>query len=440
MRLSHLLPFVAVTALSLSPSAQAATTITWWHAMEGVLGEKVNAIADEFNASQDDYVVKPVYKGSYSDNLTATIAAFRAGQAPAITQVFEVGTATMMSAKGAIYPVYQLMQDTDTPFDPDAFLPAVKSYYTSSDGHMLSMPFNSSTPVLYYNQDAFAKAGIETPPKTWAELGKDAHKLVESGAAECGLTTAWPSWTQLENFSAVNDLPFATQANGFNGTDARLVFDQQPATVAHIQDLAEWQKSHAFEYGGRADNGTKRFQSGRCAMLTTSSASRAGIQEAAKGKFGFGIAPLPYDAKAVSQPRNSIIGGASLWVMRGQSDKVYQGVAEFMNFLSSPAVQADWASFTGYVPITTAAYQRLKDDGFYAKTPGASVAIDQLTRGTPDDNSRGLRLGNMPQIRNIIAEQLEKAFNGSETAAQALTDAAERGNQELEQFERSVSN
>ncbi|WP_244158393.1 sn-glycerol-3-phosphate ABC transporter substrate-binding protein UgpB [Salinicola socius] len=439
MRFHHLFCCAALATLSFSSSAQAATTITWWHAMEGVLGEKVNEIADEFNASQDEYVVKPVYKGSYSDNLTATIAAFRANQAPAITQVFEVGTATMMNAAGAIYPIHQLMEETDTPFDPDAFLPAVKSYYTSSDGQMLSMPFNSSTPVLYYNKDAFREAGIETPPATWKAVGEAAHKLVESGASECGLTTAWPSWTQLENFSAIDDLPFATHANGFDGTDARLVFDKQEATVAHIQDLAEWQKSHAFEYGGRADSGTKRFQSGRCAMLTTSSASRAGIQEAAEGKFTFGIAPLPYDAKAVNQPRNSIIGGASLWVMRGQSEAVYRGVARFLNFLSSPAIQADWASFTGYVPITTAAYQRLKSQGFYADNPGASVAIDQLTRGTPNDNGRGVRLGNMPQIRNIIAEQLEKAFNGDEPAAAALQEAARRGNQELAQFQQSVA-
>ncbi|MCM5705667.1 sn-glycerol-3-phosphate ABC transporter substrate-binding protein UgpB [Larsenimonas salina] len=438
MRFNRLLSALILATAPLATPVYAATTITWWHAMEGVLGDKVNEIADAFNASQDQYVVKPVYKGSYSDNLTATIAAFRANKAPAITQVFEVGTATMMSAKGAIYPVHELMQDTDTPFDPNAFLPAVKSYYTSADGHMLSMPFNSSTPVLYYNKDAFKKAGIDAPPKTWSELGDDARTLVERGASECGLTTAWPSWTQLENFSAINDLPFATKANGFNGTDTRLVFNQQPETVAHIQQLADWQKTHAFEYGGRGDDGTKRFQSGRCAMLTTSSASQAGIKDASAGNFEFAIAPMPFDQDAISQPKNSIIGGASLWVMKGQRDEVYKGVARFLNFVASPEVQADWASFTGYVPITTAAFERLKQQGFYDKTPGADVAINQLTRGTPNDNGRGLRLGNMPQIRNIIADALENAFNGRDSVPEALDNAAKRGNAQLTQFQQSV--
>ena len=154
--------------------ALAQTEIQWWHAMGGALGEKVDEIAAGFNATQSDYEVVPVYKGNYTETMTAAIAAFRTGQQPHIVQVFEVGTATMMAAEGAIYPVYQLMEDTNEPFDPDAFLPSVTGYYTTTDGRMLSMPFNSSTPVMYFNKEAFIAAGLDpdNPPRTWAEFGE----------------------------------------------------------------------------------------------------------------------------------------------------------------------------------------------------------------------------------------------------------------------------
>ena len=141
--------------------------IQWWHAMGGQLGEKVNEIAGNFNKSQSQYKIVPVYKGTYTETLTQAIAAFRAGQQPDIVQVFEVGTATMMAANKAIYPVFELMKDQNEPFDPKAYLPAVTGYYTDVNGNMLSFPFNSSTPILYYNKDAFRKAGLDPdkPPR-----------------------------------------------------------------------------------------------------------------------------------------------------------------------------------------------------------------------------------------------------------------------------------
>ena len=179
MRIDRSLLGAAVAFVGMGASvAYAATEIQWWHAMGGELGEKVNEIAAGFNASQNDYKVMPVYKGNYTETMTAAIAAFRAGEQPAIVQVFEVGTATMMAAKGAVYPVYQLMADAGEPFDPERYLAAVIGYYTTPEGKMLSMPFNSSTPVLYYNKTAFQKAGLDPnkPPKTWAELVADGQE------------------------------------------------------------------------------------------------------------------------------------------------------------------------------------------------------------------------------------------------------------------------
>ncbi|BBO55322.1 sn-glycerol-3-phosphate ABC transporter substrate-binding protein UgpB [Cobetia sp. AM6] len=430
---------LAIGFASASASALAAIEVEWWHAMGGGLGKKVDEIAADFNASQDDYVVKPVFKGNYSETMTSAIAAFRAGKGPDIVQIFEVGTATMMSAKGAIVPVHQLMADfapqEGTAFDPNAYLSAVTGYYTDTDGKMLSMPFNSSTPVTYYNKDVLAKAGVDSLPQTWQEMGAALKKVVDSGAASCGLTTTWPSWVMLENFSARNDVPFASQANGFAGTDTRLEFNTT-AVVDHIQRLDDWQADKRFVFGGRFDDAAPKFYSGECAMMMGSSASYAGVKESAKG-FEFGVAPLPYDSDVIETPQNSIIGGASLWVLSGHSDEEYQGVAKFFQYLSKPEVQADWHQFTGYLPITTAAAELTREQGFYAENPGTDVAITQMTSATPTENSKGLRLGNMVQIRDVINEELEKIFSGKESVQDGLDNAVKRGDSLLEKFERA---
>ena len=427
---------VGALALSLlAAQVQASTEVEWWHAMGGRLGEKVNEIAEKFNASQSDYVVKPVFKGNYTETMTAAIAAFRAKKQPAIVQVFEVGTATMMSAKGAVYPTYELMADTHEPFNSSDYLAAVTGYYSTNDGKMLSMPFNSSTPVLYYNKDALAKAGVE-PPKTWEEMGSVGRKLLDAGY-KCGFTTGWQSWVQLENFSARHDIPFATKNNGFSGLDTELAFNS-PLHVKHIAQLAEWQKEGIFSYGGRRSDSAPKFYTGECPMYMNSSASYAGVKSSIQG-FEFGVAELPYWKEAISTPKNTIIGGATLWTLKGHTPEEYQGVAKFYTFLSSPEIQADWHQFTGYLPITHAAAELTKQQGFYAENPGTDVAIQQMTSGTPTANSKGLRLGNFVQIRDIINEELENVWAGKATAKDALDNAVKRGNELLRKFERSNS-
>lgn len=440
MRLNRKLITLAAAAAfagSLPQAALAATEIEWWHAMGGELGEKVNEIAEGFNASQGDYVLKPVYKGNYTETMTAAIAAFRAKQQPAIVQVFEVGTASMMAAKGAIKPVYQLMQDAGEPFDPKDYLSAVTGYYTDSDGNMLSMPFNSSTPVLYYNKTAFEKAGLDTSkaPATWPELEAAAKKLQAAGYA-CGFTTGWQSWVQLENLSAWHNVPFATQSNGFDGIDTELAFNS-PLHVKHIAAMAEWQKSKIFDYGGRRSDSAPKFYNQECAMYMNSSAAYAGVKANAKD-FEFGVGMLPYWPDAAGAPQNSIIGGATLWVLNGHSDEKYKGVAKFFSYLSSAEVQADWHQFTGYLPITHAAAELTEQQGFYDKNPGTDVAIKQMTLKDPTPNSKGLRLGNFVQIRDIINEELEAVWNGSKSAQQGLDDAVERGNALLRKFEKTA--
>ncbi|XPD82876.1 sn-glycerol-3-phosphate ABC transporter substrate-binding protein UgpB [Proteus mirabilis] len=420
-------------ALFTSPT-YAKTEIEWWHAMGGALGQKVNQIASDFNASQSEYVIKPVYKGTYPETMTSAVAAFQAKNQPAIVQVFEVGTASMMGAKKAVFPVYQLMEKTNEPFDPNSYLSTVTAYYTTSDGKMISLPFNSSTPVLYYNKALFKQAGIAQPPKTWKEMGAVSQKLLDAGV-KCGFTTTWQSWTQIENFGARNNLPIATKNNGFDGTDTSFLFNQAPF-VTHIQRMADWSKSGIFKYGGRQSDAMPLFYTQECAMVMESSAGFAGIKENMKG-IDIGVSQLPYDDTLVDKPANSIIGGASLWVMAGRPDAEYNGVAKFFTYLSSPEVQADWHQATGYLPVTKAAYALTQQQGFYQQNPGADTAILQMTTSDSTANSKGLRFGNFLQTREIVDEELEKVWSGKQSAQAALDNAVKRGNEQLRRFERT---
>jgi sn-glycerol 3-phosphate transport system substrate-binding protein len=423
---------VVAVATAFSSSAYAQTEIQWWHSMGGALGEALNGLANQFNESQKEYKVVTTFKGSYPESMTAAIAAFRAGNAPHILQVFEVGTATMMAAKGAIVPVAKVMGDAKEPFDPKAYLPTVTGYYSDTKGNMLSFPFNSSTVMFYINHDAFKKAGLEPKaPKTWKELRAAAEKLKAAGQ-QCVYTTSWPSWMHIENFSAWHNVPIGTKQNGMGGFDTQFTINS-PLHVRHIAMLSDMAQKGLFTYAGRTNQGDAKFSSGECAMFSGSAGAQAGIKKAAK--FDWSINFIPYHDDVKGAPQNSIIGGASLWVMGGKKPAEYKGVAKFMAFLSKPDIQMQWHTKTGYVPITQASYELTRKSGFYDKNPGADMPVKQLTNKTPTANSKGLRFGNFVQGRTVIEEELEAAFAGKKTAKQALDDAVKRGNDILRQFE-----
>ena len=155
----RLFRFVALAAIALVSPAQAATEIMWWHAMSGELGRSWRSSRPISTPRNPTTGSLPTYKGNYTETVTAAIFAFRSRSQPAIVQVNEIATATMMAAKGAIYPVFELMRDQSEPFSPAAYLPAVAGYYSDVAGNMLSFPFNASTPILYYNKDLFRDAG-----------------------------------------------------------------------------------------------------------------------------------------------------------------------------------------------------------------------------------------------------------------------------------------
>lgn len=428
------LALASALAATLFNVAQAQTEIQWWHSMTAVNNEWVNDLAKQFNESQKEYKIVPTFKGTYDESMTASIAAFRAGNAPHILQVFEVGTATMMASKGAIVPVGQVMKEAGEKFDPSAYIPAVAGYYTAPNGQMLSFPFNSSTTIFYFNKDAFKAAGLPTDkaPSTWPEVVAAAAKLKASGH-KCPFTTAWQNWTQVESFSAWHNVEFASKANGLQGLDARLKVNS-PLHQRHIENLASMSKQGLFIYKGRGNVPEASFVSGECAMINTSSGFYGNV--AKNAKFAYGLAPLPYYPDVPGAPQNTVIGGASLWVMSGKKPAEYKGVAKFFSFISTPEVQSASHKRTGYLPVTTASYKLTEDSGFYKQNPGTDVAVTQMIRKVTD-KSRGIRLGNYVQIRAIEDEELEQVWNGKKTAKEALDAIVTRGNEQLERFQKA---
>lgn len=403
--------------------AQAATELQWWHAMTGANNEMIEELTKEFNESQSTYKVVPVFKGTYPETLNAGIAAFRSKQPPAIIQVFDAGSGTMMAAEGAIVPAAEILQKGGFTFDKSQYLPGIVAYYSKPDGTMLSFPYNSSSPILYYNKDAFQKAGlnVDNPPKTWPEVFEAAKKIKTSGAAPCGMTSTWLTWIQTENFAAWNNVPYGTNENGLGGTDVKLQINA-PLYVEHFQAIADLAKEGAFRYGGRTSEAKQLFTSGECAILTESS---GGLGDIAKSGVNYGIGQLPYYEG--HGPQNTIPGGASLWVFAGKSDEEYKGVAEFFNFLSQTEIQAKLHQVSGYMPVTMAAYEETKKSGFYEKNPGRETPLLQMMGKAPTENSKGVRLVNLPQVRDILNEEFEAMLSGQQDAKTALDKAVERG-------------
>ena len=404
--------------------AAAQTEIQWWHAMSGANNDVVERLSAEFNEMQDEYRIVPVFKGTYPETLNAGIAAFRANQAPAIIQVFDVGTGVMMAAEGAVKPVADVLSEGGYEFDKSQYLAGIVAYYSRPDGTMLSFPYNSSSPILYYNKDKFEEAGLdpESPPTTWQEVFETARAINESGASECGYTSTWLTWIHLENFAAWNDISYGTNQNGLAGTDVELAIND-PLYVEHFQAIADLAADDIFRYGGRTSEAKQLFLSGECPILTESS---GGLGDIVNSGMNYGIGQLPYDENAEGAPQNTTPGGASLWVFEGRPAEEYQGVAEFFNYLSQTEVQSRLHQESGYLPVTLAAYEATKASGFYEENPGRETPITQMMGKEPTDNSRGVRLVNLPQVRDIQNEEFEAMLNGTQDAQAALDKAVER--------------
>lgn len=384
------------------------TEIVLWHAMAGSLDTEVNRIAQAFNQSQSDYIVKPIYKGSYLETLTAFSAAFHAHVPPAIVQIFEVGTSTMSRSPELTISVTALMKKQHLSWHEDDLWPALKHYYSNKQG-LMALPFNVSIPIMYYNQERLQRLGYteKTFPKTWQAFEILLKQLREKGDA-CGYTTAYPAWIHIESFDALHGL-------SENKNDLA-VFKQ-----AHLKRLLRWQKAHWFEYAGRIDEATILFTSGKCALFSQSSGAYQSLK--ATAPFEVGIAPIPIDRKQLNRHSN-VVGGGALWVVAGQPQKTQQGIAKFFQFLMRPDIQQQWYVHTGYLPIL----KTLKINDNIIK-----LAQKEWSEMKANHGKRGAE----HRTRMLSDEVLEAMFAGLLTPEQALNQLVLETDYALLRFERN---
>lgn len=415
--------------------------INFWMGLTGQGGELLTRFGEDFNKSQNEYKVVVSFKGQYPEQRAAAVAAYRAGNPPHIMQMFDAGSGDMMAAKTAIVPVSEVFKRAGLAFNPADFIAPARGYYGLPNGDLLSMPFNVSTTVLFYNKDAFRKAGLdpEKAPRTWPELIDAAKKIRSTNAAACGFTTTWLAWVMLEQISSRHNVAFGTQGNGRGGLDASLTLANNPLLTRQIQTLIDMQKDKSFDYGGRSNDAAAKFISGECAMLTQSSGGLGAIAQGAK--FTFGVGQLPYWPDVSGAPYATTIGGASLWVFNApnRSAAEFRGVARFLDFLRSDKVMVEWAKTTGFLPATNSAFRAMQTEGFFTKNPGRDVPILSLIEGAKGDNTNGYRFGRWTEIRDVYHEEMEKALQGNQSAADVLRNTERRANPMLRAFERTAN-
>ncbi|MDI1352892.1 MAG: extracellular solute-binding protein [bacterium] len=399
--------------------------LVFWHAMAGQLGEEVRVLTDAFNQSQTEFSVKPVYKGNYLETLTSFAAAFRAHRAPALVQVFEVGTSIMLSPKGVIKPLDELMHEQHVALPKDDFIQSVREFY-SRDGQLMAMPFNLSAPVIYYNLDLLNKLGYTQNnfPKTWAEMELLAQKIKQAGL-DCTYTSAYPGWILFESFLAIHGL-------AITGTDGKKTVFDTAQLLQHLQRLDRWNSLHYFRYGGRVDDATILFTSGVCPLFSQSSGAYNSLRTMVP--FHLGVATLPLDTSISKVRHANVAGGAAIWAVNGLSAKQYQGIALFFAFIARPEVQKRWHEHTGYLPIGF--------KGIYASIVQESKhPVLLLARTDLEDdfsNQYFKYLGPQNQIRGIADEVLEALFAHLVTYQEALTQMKLRSDHILLRFFRNT--
>lgn len=428
---------VAFASLSLSaPALAAPTKFDFWFGNSGDLARVVQTMCDNFNKSQDKYEIQCTSQGSYDAALQNTIAAFRAHKQPTLVQVYDIGTATMMLS-GAYVPADKLMSENGYKIDWNDFFPGISNYYATSKGEMLSFPFNSSTAVLYWNKDMFKKIGKDQPPATWEEAAADMEALKKAGV-DCPLATDISpdeSWQLMEQFSAIHDQPIATLNNGYDGLGAKLTVNKT-LFVKYVKDLKTWYDEGLLKLKSKkaGDSYVKAFASGECAMTLTSIGDDGTIARTQKEGMQWGVALLP--VYKGTERKNSLVGGASIWILKGHTKDEYAGAAAFLNWLHKPEQALFWSTHTGYIPVTDSGYKYMKAHGFYDKEPykDRAVAIESLTASKPTAVTRGIRLGNFTAIRKDFSDAMQAIFTNKASVQDALDQMVQRGNVTLARF------
>lgn len=427
---------LATATFGAAPAFAEKVKFDFWYGLSGDLGERIQDMCKKFNDSQSDFEIVCTSQNDYPTNLQNTIAAYRAKKQPAITQIYDVGTLDLMLSK-AFVPATKLMEDNGYKIDWSNYFAGISNYYATSTGEMNSFPFNSSTAVFYYNVDAFEKAGIDFKPDTWEQVEEAARKLKAAGF-ECPLGFNFDSWSIMEQFSAIHNQPIATKGNGYEGMDAELVVNKTKF-VDHLKFFKRMADEQLFVVKTKqlGMDVVPAFTSQTCQMIHTSVADHGTIGKTLPEGVKWEVAMLP--VWEGTERHNSLVGGASLWVLEGRPAEEYKGAAAFLNFIATPEMTEWWSTVTGYIPVTKSGFDAMTANGFYDQPQykGRELAIASLSYTPPSENTRGIRLGGFTQVRKDTATALEAIFMQNADVQTELDKLVERSNTNLRRFEKT---
>jgi sn-glycerol 3-phosphate transport system substrate-binding protein len=418
-------------------AAAPANSIVFWHSMSGVNGDAVNRMIESFQQSQKQITVQGIFQGSYDDSLAKLKTALASNGAPALIQVYDIGQRFMIDSE-EIVPVQDFI-DRDK-FALDDFEPAILNYYRVPS-KLYSMPFNASSAILYYNKTAFKEAGLDPdkPPKTFDEVTEYAKKLVKKPGADVsqyGFHQSIYGWL-FEQYTGVSAGLYADNGNGRDSRATKVVFDNDKGKA-----IFDWWKAgvaggYFFNPGIDNDGSANAFNAGKSAMYVESTARLRGHINTIAGKFELGTGFYPRPANPPADGGN-LIGGASLYIMKSRSAAEQQAAWEFMKYVTSPAVQAQWQSDTGYFAIRKSAENEAVAKEWTTKYPQFTTALNQIRQAPQNRMTQGAVVGVFPQARSRVEKAVESLLLGQATSEAALKTAAEEINQAIANYNKSV--
>jgi len=420
--------FIAVSMLATGMSPVfSAETIEVWHALEPAHKAALESLVKQFNREQDDVVVK-LQAAPTMEALESSLRQVVASKKPLphLVQLSDQHAPEAVAQANRIMPLYELLAKYPIA-DAQWFLPQTTSFVRDSRGRLLALPYMAEIPVMFYNRDLFKKAGLnpDEPAKTWADLQKQLIRLQEAGV-QCPYASSRTVWIHQENLASVNNKPFASHNNGFDGAPAPLLINSL-LHVRHLALMTSWVRSRLLTQASEGTEPDALFAKGECAVLTSGTGAWAQLGQS---RFSAGVAPLPFTPDSSNKtPGAPLVGGSSFWVVAGHPTPQQKATASFIAWLTKPAVAAQWHQATGFLPITDAA-ARAADVSFYQKIPGAQQVV-QLVKTNAGKQRQGLRLTQYPAVRAILAEETMAALNGQKPPMKAQADAVARTTQVL---------
>jgi sn-glycerol 3-phosphate transport system substrate-binding protein len=418
---------------------KAPVEVEFWHSMKGANVTALTKIVNDFNAAhQGKIVVKPVFQGDYDTTIAKYKASVQQKHTPELVQIYDIGSRFMVDSKQTV-PAYEFV-------DKDKYNanlePNIANYYTFN-GKLQSMPFNSSMPLLYINTDLFSKAGLDPnkPPTNLDEIAADAKALTKKSGGrvtQYGFNAAIYGW-YLEQLLATNGDAYCDNGNGRKGLATKVEYDSADGVK-----VAQWwsdlvKQGYASNTGRTTDAAQQAFKSGTVAMELESTGELRDFINSSKGKFTVAAAPFPRLSGTGASDGGTIIGGASLWIDGvGHTDAEKRASWEFVKYATSPAVQAEWHTGTGYFPVNKKALNEDADKKWVAQYPQFQVAIDELHSTKPSTATAGCALGVMPQARKSAEDGLEQAITTSTPPQQAMSDAADGIKKPIQAYNKAV--